>query len=379
MREFINLLERAATDATVTLYRGDNSKIDRFQIAKTDEGALLGVGIYLTDSPDVAKDYTVKGSTEIAFRPDNEALTPRDLTAAFLRKLINTDAKFEDRLTDLKNMWQQKYYRLSGEIDWSGDHEAARAERDRIQDEIQNGFQVERSKMIRDAMARAKSKFQRMRPDLRITKLTTGEYVFTNKVRQAAVARFEVPTSYLAKCLHAERPLPDNVIPFIKDAFTRAHFSNDPDGQWDLRAYNPKGNNGDEDTGLTFDQFIHGYRERGARYAWTDRWEGGKGENPSLDFIFNGTHSGYHAFQHSREKQMNLMDDLKKLGYVGYAYDGGVRLAGTGARGGGGIRHNAYVLWDEDAVHSFRVDDEDVTDDEVGALEKGIRAAKVLP
>ena len=66
-----------------------------------------------------------------------------------------------------------------------------------------------------------------------------------------------------------------------------------------------------------------------------------------------------------------------KLGYVGLAYDGGVRGAGTANRGGGGILHNAYVFWDEEAVHSFRVGTAPDKDDEVGELEKGIRVNKV--
>ena len=39
MRELINLVEDADT---VTLYRGDSTEIERFQLEKTDAGALYG-------------------------------------------------------------------------------------------------------------------------------------------------------------------------------------------------------------------------------------------------------------------------------------------------------------------------------------------------
>jgi hypothetical protein len=377
MREFINLLEQADN---VTLYRGDSGPVEKFELAKTDSGALLGIGIYLTDSPEVAGDYTVKGSQDIAYPSgrrgeDNSFNDPKQLTAGYLRKLMN-DAGFQQQMDDTKNQWQDKYYSLSRDIDWT-DHERARKERDEMQAKFQADYQVVRSKMIRAAVAKAKAQFKAIRPNLRMVKLTTGEYIFTKVGRAASIAKFIVPTAYLERCLHAERPLPDDLLPIMKAAFARVAHDKNPDQKWDLRVRNPKGNNGDEDIGLSFDEFIAGFRKAGARYAWTDEVRGGKGENPSLDILWNGTHSGYHVFQ-NKEAQETLMHELMAMGYVGYAYDGGVRLAGTGARGGGGIRHNAYVLWDENAVHSFRVEGGGVTDDEVGDLEKGIKAAKVL-
>ena len=74
---------------------------------------------------------------------------------------------------------------------------------------------------------------------------------------------------------------------------------------------------------------------------------------------------------------MALIDALKKKGYVGYFYDGGVRLAGTLARGGGGVRHNAYVFWDDKAINSFRKDHIVPQDDSVDDFSKGLRANKV--
>ena len=92
MREFIDIVEANEGD-TVTLYRGDNTKIDKFDMSKTDPEALLGVGIYLTDDPSVAADYTIKerGDDSIVFRSksENRPDTPQALTAEFLRYLAN--------------------------------------------------------------------------------------------------------------------------------------------------------------------------------------------------------------------------------------------------------------------------------------------------
>lgn len=379
MREFINILE--AENDTVTLYRGDSSKIDQFDLSKTDAEALLGVGIYLTDDVTVAKDYTIKSTADpnIVFRSRAEE-RPTDLkqlTAEFLRSLANkgadhrrdTKGELDNAIFDLKVKWEQKYHRDSANLDWT-DKEA----RGKMQAEINAQFQAEKSALIRKAVEAAKAEFKRMRPDMRAIRLTTGEYVFTKKDRDGVVSTFEVPKDYIAKCLDVERPLPDSLLPVVKAAFARAAPTGDADQPWDLRHWDEKGG---QAMGRTFDQFVQGYKTLGSRYAWTDTNIGEKGENPSLDVFWNGTHSGYHVFQNDRIKQEALIADLKKLGYVGYFYDGGVRMAGTQARGGGGLRHNAYVFWNADEINSFRRDNIEVTDDEVGDVEKGMRSNKV--
>ncbi len=377
MREIINLLEAAGT---VTLYRGDSTEIERFQLEKTDDGALFGIGIYLTNDAEVAKDYTVKASGDDVIFPPREMRREggftdlKELTAAFIRHLVN-DGEYGPQLASLKDKWQTKYYEMNGKIDWSGDHQKAQQERERIQQELNDGFKAERSKMIRDAVAKAKKDFVGIRRAMRVATLTTGEIVFTKPKRSARLSSFEVPISYIDKCLNVEEPISDELLPIMKDAFTRVHKDNDPEGLWDLRTYNPETDG--EGGGQSFDQFIANYRQHGARYAWSENWMGGDGKNPSLNFLWNGTHSGYHAFQHGRVKQEALIADLKKVGFVGLAYDGGVRTTGSGAHGGGGHRHNAYVFWNEDDVASFRVGNDTVTDPELTDVSKGMRANKI--
>lgn len=47
---------------TITLYRGDFEKIEKFEIVQTSKYCAVGQGIYLTNNKDVANSYRVKGS-----------------------------------------------------------------------------------------------------------------------------------------------------------------------------------------------------------------------------------------------------------------------------------------------------------------------------
>jgi hypothetical protein len=371
MREFMNLLEGAET---VTLYRGDNQDIEKFEVEKTDHEALFGTGIYLTDHPEVAGDYTVKGKEGVFFSATTNsnrdgAKSPRDLTTALLRKLMD-DAGFEQQQADLKDDWQSKFYQEMP-------HDVDADERKMYQDKFTLAFQTERSKLVRKVVAKAKAQFKEMRHNLRIKKLTTGEYVFTNVGRTATVAKFEVPTAYLSKCLHAEQPLPDAALKIVRALYFSAaksmgHGPGDETQTFDLRVNQPTGH---ETQGHTFDSFVTGYKKNGSRYAWSDRSMGGAGENPSLDLFWNGTHSGYWVFKDTG-RQKELVKALQGLGYVGLAYDGGTRIVSDAAanRGGGGVLHRAYVMWDAHAINSMRVGSDAPGDEEFGPLENGIRA-----
>lgn len=48
---------------TLTLYRGDSTRIEEFSFAKTRKYCLVGQGIYLTDKVEVAHSYKTKGTT----------------------------------------------------------------------------------------------------------------------------------------------------------------------------------------------------------------------------------------------------------------------------------------------------------------------------
>ena len=56
------------TDNTITLYRGDSSIIQQFSVDASDDMALFGIGIYLTDNKTIAADYTLKSSQHVLFK-----------------------------------------------------------------------------------------------------------------------------------------------------------------------------------------------------------------------------------------------------------------------------------------------------------------------
>lgn len=47
--------------STITLYRGDSTKIDEFAFSKTDKRCLVGQGIYLSNNREIAQSYRSKG------------------------------------------------------------------------------------------------------------------------------------------------------------------------------------------------------------------------------------------------------------------------------------------------------------------------------
>ncbi len=374
----MNLFEN---NGLVTLYRGDNNFVQRFEMSKTDSDALLGIGFYLTTDPTIAADYTIKGTDKasVAYRHghgsnrDNPPTSEKELISDYLHHLM-VEAGSKEALGQQLDEWRQKADREAAQVDWS-DHDRARQERQAIYDRVRQEYALARSKLIRQLVEKAKAQFVKERPNLRIVRMTTGEYIFTTKNRAGSVAHFEVPAEYLARCLHAERPLSDDVLAIIKTAFLRA-FGDDK--ELDLRIIKNRAT-GEETMGHKFDDFVAGYKKRGARYAWSNDVRGGKGENPTLDEFWNGTHAGFHVFK-DRKSQEALIADLEQAGYVGLAYDGGKRVTGAGARGGGAVgqHHDVYILWDENAVNKFRVRDEAPIDAEVGDLEKGIRANQVM-
>jgi hypothetical protein len=352
------------------LYRGDSTMIPYFNIKKTDANALFGVGIYLTDNPEIAKDYTIKGSNEIVFQADGDQSfdSPKKLIQEYLVKLANASG-FQEEAKELKQFYEAKIHNKHGYYDDEGKYQATpKNELEKFRKEMENEWNIARTKLVRKYVEMAKKIFKQNKQHLKITKLTTGEYVFVNTNRKAVISKFKVPNLYIAKTLHGDRPLDNRMIQVVKNIFARNFngFSNDK--KIDLRTTKSENS---ENYFNTFDDYIKDYKTHGSRYAWTDKIFGGKGENPSLDVFMNGTHSGYHVFKNN--DQENIIKDFEAAGYVGIEYDGGVKLAGNGSRGGGNNLHRAFVFWDEEKINSFRVEEHPYQDDELGEIEKGLR------
>jgi hypothetical protein len=351
MRKYIDLIE-------ATLYRGDASEIEAFDTAKTYDNALFGRGIYLTDNRDVAGDYTVnKGAIEqIVSNPREEYRSQRDAIAGVIMDIMNKDlgwAEIKEKLKDEHApRWQNN--EVPGfpntRVMRYGEpgYEEARAKH---QQDFQDALLVEYGAALR----KAKRIYKQRAVDYRVVRDTMNRWTVVKADRPGRVSRFDIPDDYLAKTLHGDNPMTDAEVKIVGKFVEQAT----PHGT-DFRDANNqqvKGENGAHN----FWKWVEVFKKSGSEYAWRDgkdRLMGGKGENPSLDQIWNGQHGGFSIFYKSGD---SFIEFMQQSGYTGIQYHGGVRI-GDNVRGGGGIRHTSYVLWDSDYVTKCRVDQEAVVD-----------------
>ena len=371
MRNFIDLLE---DDAGYTyLYRGDASNVEKYEIDKTEDFlALFGYGIYLTNSHEVAKDYTVKGSPEVIFPPpsddDNYNSANRLLIGFIVNLMLNNGFK------EAKQKMIEKY--SFGGV--RNDFKYASPEWHAREEEIRQMREADMNAVKHEYIQKAFAEYKKLKKTMKIAKLTTGEYVFVKNKRSAIISKFKVPNAYIERVLHADRPLSDAGVEVVRDLYKRAYkrFAEDDNAILDLRTLKPSK---DLNKMNSFDEFVRDYKKYGSRYAWTDdnRKMGGKGENPSLDMFMNGTHSGHSAFKTDRATQKFVIESFQKLGYVGFEYEGGTKLTGTGTRGGGKHLHRAFVFWDEEAINSFREENHPYQDRNIGSIDRNFDTSNV--
>jgi hypothetical protein len=362
MRAFINAVKGGSPHRLdeKQLYRGDSSLIDEFDIAKTDDLALFGQGIYLTDDPEIAGDYTLKGGAEgnTIFAPgkdedSRDARDPKDLVALYLRHIIMEELGYVKAVEVMRDDVRAQMY--SSKIT----HEAAH----KLYDD-------KKKSILQDMMRQAKKLYKERMKTMTMVKTTMGDYRFVQKDREGYIATFEVPDDYLAKCLPAEEALPDHVIAAIGKLWLKGKKKSDG---LDLRAWIGD----DMKMGLTFDEYIDHHRNGEVPYAWQNQIMGGKGENPTFDTLRNGTHHGISWFDR-KENAAAFVAAMNKLGYVGISYQGGMRVGGYN-RGGGGKLHMAYAFWDSDAINQFKTGATKVTDPTLEpGLEKGVRLSRKL-
>lgn len=316
------------------LYRGDSTRIDAFDFGMTDLHALLGQGIYLTDDPAVALDYTVKQSRDLVFSSDT-ARNEKELVSAYLHHMVINDPEWKTAIARLQDEWRSKHYT-----------------REMSSEQIYAGYKVALRDLFKTFFSMQKKKWLSSQSQFRILKTTVGEWKIVNAARGGHISSFDIPEFYLNKTLHADRPLSDADLTILRDIFKSVFTGN----VIDMRDSDEKF--------LSFDGYVDNFKTKGTRYAWTERPIGGKGQNPSFDELLNGTHAGYHVM-HELSHQRNLISRLQAAGYVGLEYDGGVRISGTGTRGGGRNRHRAFVLWDDAFVNAHRLTNSVVRDPDI--------------
>lgn len=321
------------------LYRGDAASISQFDMAKSSDRNLYGPGIYLTDDAEVAADYTLKGSTQVVFS-DPEAKNQREIIAGYIRHLIDEVADWKKVEKDLTQDWAMqnvKGHRRGDTLPGMSEGHWSRLK----------WFLADQHKQLAQQLfPQAQAKLRTEMPNLRVARNTMGELSIVTRNRTGTVATFDVPDPYLARLLHAERPLPDKVLHLIRSLW----FKEQGQTGHGMR-------DGDENE-IDFDSYIKNYKTRGTRYAWHEQTIGGKGVNPTFDELRNGTHGGYHVFTDSmfddvKRRHIGFVTAMQKLGYVGLEYDGGLRVGGYN-RGGGGRAHRAFVFWNGKELAQFR-------------------------
>ena len=325
----------------MTIYRGDPCHIESFDLARTDAGALLGLGVYLTDDPVVAQDYTLLRSPDVLLNPEEDILSEEELLAAYAEHIIETELNGPEQ-RELVRLAHQN--RFATEFRDYADRNSPEAEAHRKR--IHADFEKAMTELQDELEAAAWKKIDSTRSQMGVTTNVFGSHVLVAAGRAGEVSSFELSRAYLGRCIHAEQPMSSDVVAAVRDFVGKA--LGDINRRFDLRDIDGQF--------CSFDGWIEEFRARGSRYAWTDMAVGGRGMNPSLDEFINGTHGGFSLFYNARERQMELIQALHGLGYVGFEYAGGHRISGTGARGGGavGTPHRAFCLWDTDHLNRHR-------------------------
>lgn len=330
MRFWITLCENGGTR---TLYLGDVTKIDTLDSEATRHsiGLLFGMGIYLTDQETVALDYTIPN--KLSYPNKNAAIN------SYIYSLIK-NAGWEDKLRELKDEWSSKLW---------NDPDA------------ENKFKDIMSNELKRFIINAKLIYKNDPPQLYCNSKNEWSIVPSN--HQGALSVFEIPESYLLRTLHGDRPLTNSEIKIVRDFI----YTISPSGMMDVR-------NRNNERISSFDEWLDEFKSNGSLYAWQDRDIGGRGLNPSLDELINGTYGGYNIFRNNIDKFITYM---RNHGYVGIEFDGGIKM-GDNIRGQGGIRHQSFVFWDDAYINQQRVDNRFVDYDISDVPNRSIRTSSVL-
>jgi len=301
-----DVTEQGYSDAA-PLYRGDATQIRDFSLAKADPDALFGRGIYLTDKPEVARTYTTKnqaGFSSFAMDARTPAQAYSEVIERHAERLL-----FEDGYAA-----QQ-----AGGPRVPGPREARAA----LTPEQWNQY-MERARVA--VPPRANLDIVRQGSIFRVSEKSPEQTITT------------VPTSraMLASMIDGERAIPDDVAGAI-EAAAREVFVDAPLERATAEAILSK-----------FDR--EGvFSLSNSRSSMT--FSGSPGRRPRFAEAWQHLMSLPRTPAEKDALQTALRRRFTALGYNGIRYDGGLRMpAAAGARR---LKHNAYVLWDEQGLNKL--------------------------
>lgn len=252
------------------LYRGDYNKIPQFHIHKTSKTSLVGQGIYLTDSEEIAHSYRLKGAPS----RKNAHRTSPILWEGLAKDRPDAFAKAAERFLLLEKTPGKKT------------PQAAKKEELRLKAEFQE--------MILEGRARAL-------------------YTTWNRSNSAA--------SYMQVLVNWDRP--------AEGYLTEFSF---PRGVFESSIIKIGARNSD----LTFWEIV-----------WENRINHGTPYEARRDFILNNARWSPAGFTTSKSALNAIKEATRPYGYRGFEYPGGLIT--------GGMRHRAFVLWDEEYVNQHKV------------------------
>lgn len=360
----------------VTLFRGDSSLVDEFDMDKTDAQALVGRGIYLTTSFDVAKDYTIKGA-DVLYRSEEGETDPRGfIYDTFYDKLLphvsevfraagyaiqaeasNMDRIFSDEIDATVGTGREAYNhpRFNELNNWrNAAHRYVMPYAAAASEKIITEF-------VRKIYDAEYKKFKETFKGTRMLTTVLGELVILPEDKLGQVSRFRAPQSYLdSKFYQVDEPMSDQDLMWVVQQIGNGREDFDRSSSPVALRYND--DNGEE-VGYSdsFDQWIEKFKTNGARYAWGDYNIGGKGKNPTLMQFAVGTHQGQSMTAGFGSTFWDdFRDHLIQMGYKGIHYAGGTRTGTNTFSGGSPVKHDVYVLWDQKEANALRVGTKEV-------------------
>lgn len=293
------------TDTLLTLYRGDSSKIDQFQVSKTHKYCLVGQGIYLTTDPTVADSYRTKGA-DLGYRIYHIPLALRERVVTLCSKAADSNTRDSAFLAAYT-----EWLRCMGYAERYAGKKAENSAK------YQKG--LERIKKERWAEYEAHRESGRVRLEY----VGAGQYRHivvtlhnTGKLAVGYTSRFEVPRAVLeANTINVTRSIHD-------PSFWGLMWDNKIDVGVQQKQF--------DDPNVERQAFIHANTGRtyhlGGHYL------------PLGKHLTNIPHRDWARMRHV----------LLPYGVLGLEYEGGAMTCGK--------RHRAFCIWDEEWVNKHKVE-----------------------
>ena len=199
-RQWLEMAVRGKpNEPTITLYRGDSSTIKNFSLDKADPHSLFGQGIYLTDTPRLARDYTAKGQTnDIVYRYNGGAKgTKQKAIESYIRSMADY-------------------------IDENG--------KDLFFAQSIPGYERDPIRIKRLEFAR--KKWEAMSKNYEVRKLTDNLIIIRKKQNDAQVSTYAVPVSVLDNLLDADEEIPEEVTNLLHSILRKLDDKGTADEMW---------------------------------------------------------------------------------------------------------------------------------------------------